>query len=747
MKHLSSYFLIFFIIFITVNSAELGNIVSFEENNNEFLIETKDGAHTKVIFYRDDIFRIWVSPDRSFNDLAGSEQTPIVIYNDKPIKTDYKDKDEYYQIETESCFLRVYKNPCKFSLFEKDNTTLLFEEVTAITYGDSTFQSIKKNENDYFYGCGMQNGHFCHNDREVQIENIYNDKIWEEHGTPNAASFYMTLNGYGVFRNTYNAGKYDFKEIVKTSHRENGFDGYYFVGDLKEILEGYTLITGRPFLTPQWGLEFGDADRYNEGSYECISFADQYIEKDIPVGWFLPNDGYGMDFSRIPEVSKELHKRGIIPGMWTDKGLDFKKYVSEYDIRLFKLDIAWVGVGTKFSMNACRTVYEHLEKNSGERGMIWVTLGWSGNQRYSIMWTGDNGYKRPNDWIRWHIPTMIGSGLSAQNAATGDIDGIYAGNADRYLRDLQWKTFTTNMMIIDNWKVAGEEWKKPWSYGEPYTYHNRNSLKLKSRLIPYLYTYCHEAYETGVPLARAFVLEFPEDPKTWDEKGDKGATKHQFMVGEWLLVAPVYKQAETKKWSFYLPRGKWTDFFTGKVYDGNKTVTDYDISDYKYPILVREGGIIPMYPESFYDSNNVQRKPIDPLTLDIYPGPVKSSFELMEDDGVTYRFKTDSLFNKTLIECEKKESGIVAINIKGQYKGKGYKGMPEKRNYILSVHGEKPKSVSINKAELSNVSELSKLDNEIEGWYFENEKSKIHIKIRVQEAKNNFKVFIRINGA
>ena len=128
-------------------------------------------------------------------------------------------------------------------------------------------------------------------------------------------------------------------------------------------------------------------------------------------------------------------------------------------------------------MNASRKVYNHIEDNSDARGLIWTTLGWSGNHRYSIMWTGDNGYKDPDDWIRWHIPTVIGSGLSAQNAATGDIDGIYGGDADRYVRDLQWKTFTTNMMIIDNWKVANEEWKKPWSYGEPFTSYNRESLK------------------------------------------------------------------------------------------------------------------------------------------------------------------------------------------------------------------------------------------------------------------------------
>ena len=118
-----------------------------------------------------------------------------------------------------------------------------------------------------------------------------------------------------------------------------------------------------------------------------------------------------MDYSRVPEVSTEMDKRGVITGMWTDKKLDFKDYVINHNIRLFKLDIAWVGKGTKFSMDASRKVYNHIEDNSDARGLIWTTLGWSGNHRYSIMWTGDNGYKNPDDWIRWHIPTVIGLSL------------------------------------------------------------------------------------------------------------------------------------------------------------------------------------------------------------------------------------------------------------------------------------------------------------------------------------------------
>ena len=286
-------------------STQLGNITALNEVDNIFEIQTSDGALTKVIFYRPDIFRIWVGPNGNLTDPAGDEETPIVVYRGIPIKVNQSEEDSYYKLETSACILRIYKNPCVFSLYKKNNSTLLFKETTPITYGDKSVQSIKRNAGDYFYGCGMQNGHFCHNDRTIQIENVYDDKqnIWNEHGTPNAASFYMSLNGYGVFRNTYKGGRYEFKSTVKTSHEENRFDAYYFVGSLKEILEGYTNITGRPFLTPQWGLEFGDADRYNDKSFECIKFADEYIDRQIPVGWFLPNDGYGMDFSRLPEVS------------------------------------------------------------------------------------------------------------------------------------------------------------------------------------------------------------------------------------------------------------------------------------------------------------------------------------------------------------------------------------------------------------------------------------------------------------
>ena len=108
------------------------------------------------------------------------------------------------------------------------------------------------------------------------------------------------------------------------------------------------------------------------------------------------------------------------------------------------------------------------------------------------------------------------------------------------------------------------------------------------------------------------------------------------------------------------------------IYDTNKIRANniskqYDVSNYKFPVLVREGGIIPMYPESYYDNNRIQQKPRDPLTLAIYPSKQKKTrFELFEDDGLTYRFKTNSMYNKTIIECDPTyRSDAVTIKIKG----------------------------------------------------------------------------------
>ena len=186
-----------------------------------------------------------------------------VVLSSAPISVASRDAGDYYRIESQSVVLRVYKRPLRFALFDKANASVIWQETKPLTYGPSTVQTLKRGDNENFYGGGMQNGYFSHRDTSVNIR--LNTRGWGDGTTPNPAPFYMSTAGYGVFRRTMAPGRYDFAQPLALAHDEKRFDAYYFFGpSLKKVLDGYTLVTGRPFFPPRWGLEWGDADCYNK---------------------------------------------------------------------------------------------------------------------------------------------------------------------------------------------------------------------------------------------------------------------------------------------------------------------------------------------------------------------------------------------------------------------------------------------------------------------------------------------------
>ena len=675
-------------------SITLGDVTNFEVKDNIFLI-TAGQDQIRVIFYRDDIFRVWVGPDGNFTEAQPApEDAQIVVYKGPAIAVAWRDAGEYYRIASSECVLRVYKKPptgtgsgLRFALFDKDNVVPIWRETRSLTYGPSTVQTLARGENENFYGGGMQNGYFSHRDTSVNIR--LNTRGWGDGTTPNPAPFYMSTAGYGAFRNTMTPGVYDFHSPLSLSHDEPRFDCYYFYGpSLKKILDDYTLITGRPFFPPRWGLEFGDADCYNKAprkTPDVISLvADRYRANDMPAGWILPNDGYGCGHVDLDTTIQELHKRGFYTGLWTEKGLErIAHEVSVSGSRVMKLDVAWVGRGYQFAFNGMRDAYEGIERDSTSRGFVWTTCAWAGGQRYSTIWSGDQSGNW--EYIRFHIPTVIGAGLSGFNAATGDVDGIFGGSAQTQVRDLQWKAFTPVWMIISGWSKQTNLMKQPWIFGEPYTSINRKYLKLKMRLTPYMYTYSREACDTGVPTVRAMVLEFPDDPVTWSKR-----TQYQFMSGEWFLVAPVYEDTIVRN-DIYLPAGKWIDYWDGREFNGPMVLNSYDAPLDKLPLFVRAGAIVPMYPEMLHD----REKPKDPVTIDVYPFG-KTSFNLYEDDGLTQEYRNGA-FARTLIEVEAPKSldvpgAQIAVKV-GAAKGT-YTDVPATRSYVVDVHvPSKPASV------------------------------------------------------
>ena len=198
---------------------------------------------------------------------------------------------------------------------------------------------------EQFLGGGMQNGRSVHTDATINIARNFD---WDDDGYPNAVPYYMSSNGYGVLRNTFARGSYDFAAHT-TTHEERRFDAYYFVGDYKESLESYTQLTGRPMMPPIYALEYGDADCYNRSNPtysgsrdpsklrtpQSLDVARGFVEHDMPAGWMLVNDGYGCEYQELPETVDAIEEEtGLKTGLWTQRSLTEQEYeVGEAGIR------------------------------------------------------------------------------------------------------------------------------------------------------------------------------------------------------------------------------------------------------------------------------------------------------------------------------------------------------------------------------------------------------------------------------
>jgi hypothetical protein len=149
-------------------------------------------------------------------------------------------------------------------------------------------------------------------------------------------------------------------------------------------------------------------------------------------------------------------------------------------------------------------------------------------------------------------------------------------------------------------------------------------LRLRHKLIPYLYSANYRTHAQGIPLCEPMYYEYDCE--------DAYKAKNQYLFGSQLLVcpitAPAHKQLNLAKTDVWLPEGRWTDIFTGRIYQGNQWVTMHRDLD-SIPVLAREGAIVPVYRNS--DNNDLSLD--QPLDIHIWRG--NGSFDLYEDDGET----------------------------------------------------------------------------------------------------------------
>lgn len=279
-------------------------------------------------------------------------------------------------------------------------------------------------------------------------------------------------------------------------------------------------------------------------------------------------------------------------------------------------------------MNMQKALYEGQRGHADRRVWSINRNFWPGAQRYAYaMWSGDiDGGFASMAAQRERMLSAVNLGAARWGMDIGGFNNAGQTTAECYAR---WMQFGA---VAPVFRVHGQQdqQRQPWVYGAQAEAVAAAAIRLRYRLMPYLYSYERRLHETGVGIVRPLALAFPDDPATAN-------IRESWMFGEHLLASPVVQEGQSQK-NLYLPAGTWRDFFRGTEYAGGQThAVPVDSATWEdLPLFVREGAILPLQPVMNY----VGEAPVTNLDLLMLPSTARTSFVYYDDDGETYGYET-----------------------------------------------------------------------------------------------------------
>ncbi len=330
-----------------------------------------------------------------------------------------------------------------------------------------------------------------------------------------------------------------------------------------------------------------------------------------------------------------------------------------------------------YGMQMARSTYEGAKKLMNKRPLVITRAGYSGVQRYSSVWTGDN--VSSDEHMLLSARMVANMGLAGIAFAGPDMGG-FIGNpsAELYSRWISQGVFTP---FFRGHSVINSNSKEPWAFGEETEDHARNMLNLRYRLLPYIYSTFYTATQTGLPVARSLTINY-----TFDENIYKPEYQNEYLFGPSFLVVPVSSNSGFSK--LYLPEGKWYRFGTNELYDGNKEII-IEAPVHELPVFVKESSIIPM--QSVIQ--NTTEMPTDTLNIQLYKGSISNTFTYYEDDGVSYNYEKGDYY-KQEIKYDPARQNLTFGKSEGNFKSKF-------KTVKISFIGFDSKTFFINKEQLS----------------------------------------------
>ena len=435
-------------------------------------------------------------------------------------------------------------------------------------------------------------------------------------------------------------------------------DLFVFFGSPKDILNEYTDITGKSPMLPLWSFGTWMSRITYFSQKEGLEIARQLRAHRIPsdvihfdTGWFgvdwqcdyqfakdrfenpekmlrqLANDGFHTCLWQLPYftpknrffpeiIDKGLHIRNATGGMpYEDAVLDFTNpaTVSWYQDKILgllrqgvstiKCDFGEAAPYNGFYHNGRGGLYEHnlyplrynkalweaVNQQYPGAGIIWARSAWAGSQRYALHWGGDAATN--NIGMLGDLRGGLSFGLSGFSFWSHDMGGFVTASPEDIYR--RWLPFG---FLSSHTRAHGAPPTEPWLISESFTDAFRQCAEMKYKLMPYVYAQAKDCSERGLPMVRALLVEFPDDPGAW-------LVEDEYMFGSQMLVAPLMESGTGR--DVYLPSlssatgeaeasTKWIDYQTGKVY--NSGYQHIEAGPIPAVILVRDGSLIPHVP-------------------------------------------------------------------------------------------------------------------------------------------------------
>ncbi len=300
--------------------------------------------------------------------------------------------------------------------------------------------------------------------------------------------------------------------------------------------------------------------------------------------------------------------------------------------KTFALDVKHAGDGSPgtharyhnvFGMQMARATQEGLRKLRPElRPLVLTRAGYAGIQRYAAVWTGDNIASWEH--LALTVPMLTNMSVSGVPFVGADVGGFNGTpTAELYTRWLQAAVLTP---FLRTHSAIDTEQREPWTWGGDFERINRETIELRYRLLPYIYTLFAQSETDGMPPLRPLWFEYPRDAQA-------ALVDDEYLVGKDLLVAPVLHEGSTKR-RVYFPKGDgWIDWWDGSRHDGGTSEFVVAPLD-RLPLFVRAGASVPTEPVIQHTG---EAKAV-PLTIVIARGG-KGTSRIYEDAGDGYAYR------------------------------------------------------------------------------------------------------------